>query len=87
VSAYLYKSARCGSGASARRLLGLALRLLRARADGRSTVCSSFAEEYQKQWETIAPILPRHYVTERRILYNRREIDEWLMVRTSPLDV
>jgi hypothetical protein len=50
-------------------------------------VRSSFAEEYQKQWETIAPILPRHYVTERRILYNRREIDEWLMVRTSPLDV
>ncbi len=41
----------------------------------------------KKKWETIAPILPRHYITERGILYNRREIDEWLMNRTSPLDV
>jgi hypothetical protein len=41
----------------------------------------------RKQWETIAPILPRHYVTERGILYNRREIDEWLTARRSPLDV
>jgi hypothetical protein len=41
----------------------------------------------RKQWETIAPILPRHYATERGILYNRREIDEWLMARRSPLDV
>ena len=40
----------------------------------------------RKQWETIAPSLPKHYVTERGILYNRNEIDEWLMARTSPLD-
>jgi transposase len=40
----------------------------------------------EKQWERIAPILPRHYVTERGILYNRREIDGWLMARTSPRD-
>jgi hypothetical protein len=53
------------------------------------------AEEYaaflkrktRKQWETIAPILPRHYITERGILYSRHEIDEWLRARTSPLDV
>jgi hypothetical protein len=43
--------------------------------------------ETRKQWETIAPILPRHYVTERGILYSRRDIDEWLMARTSPADV
>lgn len=41
----------------------------------------------EKQWERIAPFLPRHYITERGILYNRREIDEWLIARTSPSDV
>lgn len=46
----------------------------------------SYLRRTPKQWERIAPTLPRHYVTERRILYNRREIDEWLMGRTSPLD-
>jgi hypothetical protein len=35
----------------------------------------------RKQFERIAPRLPRHYVSERGILYNVREIDEWLMNR------
>ncbi len=28
--------------------------------------------------------IPRHYVTERGILFNRAEVDAWLMKRTSP---
>ncbi|QIN84409.1 hypothetical protein GBA63_18510 [Rubrobacter tropicus] len=35
----------------------------------------------KKQFERIAPHLPRHYVSERGILYNVREVDEWLMSR------
>jgi ABC-type transporter Mla subunit MlaD len=35
----------------------------------------------RKQFERIAPHLPRHYVSERGILYNVREVDEWLMDR------
>ena len=35
----------------------------------------------KKQFERIAPQLPRHYVSERGILYNVREIDEWLLSR------
>ncbi len=35
----------------------------------------------KKQFERIAPHLPRHYVSERGILYNVREIDEWLLNR------
>ncbi|MGI8540632.1 MAG: hypothetical protein ACR2N0_12815 [Rubrobacteraceae bacterium] len=35
----------------------------------------------KKQFERIAPQLPRHYVSERGILYNVRELDEWLMER------
>ncbi len=35
----------------------------------------------KKQFEKIAPRLPRHYVSERGILYNVRELDEWLMDR------
>lgn len=35
----------------------------------------------KKQFEKIAPRLPRHYVSERGILYNIRELDEWLMDR------
>ena len=35
----------------------------------------------KKQFERIVPQLPRHYVSERGILYNVREIDEWLMRR------
>ena len=35
----------------------------------------------KKQFERIVPQLPRHYVSERGILYNVREIDEWLMSR------
>ena len=35
----------------------------------------------RKQVERIVPQLPRHYVSEREILYNVREIDEWLMNR------
>ena len=35
----------------------------------------------KKQFERIAPQLPRHYVSERGILYNIRELDEWLMNR------
>ncbi len=35
----------------------------------------------RKQFEKIAPRLPRHYVSERGILYNVREFDEWLMSR------
>ncbi len=33
----------------------------------------------KKQFEKIAPRIPRHYVSERGILYNVRELDEWLM--------
>lgn len=35
----------------------------------------------KKQFERIAHKLPRHYVSERGILYNVRELDEWLMSR------
>ena len=35
----------------------------------------------KKQFERVAPQLPRHYVSERGILYNVREIDEWLINR------
>jgi isoaspartyl peptidase/L-asparaginase-like protein (Ntn-hydrolase superfamily) len=35
----------------------------------------------RKQFERIAPLLPRHYISERGILYNVRELDEWLMDR------
>lgn len=35
----------------------------------------------RKQFEKIAPQLPRHYLSERGILYNVRELDEWLMSR------
>jgi hypothetical protein len=35
----------------------------------------------KKQFERIAPQLPRHHVSERGILYNVRELDEWLMDR------
>lgn len=35
----------------------------------------------RKQFERIAPQLPRHYLSERGILYNVRELDEWLMER------
>ncbi len=35
----------------------------------------------KKQFERIAPRLPRHYVSERGILYNVRELDDWLMNR------
>ncbi|MEJ7872116.1 MAG: hypothetical protein WKF67_07630 [Rubrobacteraceae bacterium] len=35
----------------------------------------------RKQFERIAPQLPRHYVSERGILYNVKEFDEWLMER------
>lgn len=35
----------------------------------------------KKQFERLAPRLPRHYVSERGILYNARELDEWLMER------
>ncbi len=35
----------------------------------------------KKQFERIAPQLPRHYVSERGILYNLRELDERLMSR------
>ena len=35
----------------------------------------------KKQFEKIAPHLPRHYLSERGILYNIRELDEWLMSR------
>ena len=35
----------------------------------------------KKQFERIAPHLPRHYVSERGILYSVRELDDWLMSR------
>lgn len=35
----------------------------------------------RKQFEKIAPRLPRHYVSERGILYNIGELDDWLMDR------
>jgi hypothetical protein len=35
----------------------------------------------RKQFEKIAPRLPRHYLSERGILYNVKELDEWLMSR------
>ncbi|MDX5895196.1 hypothetical protein [Rubrobacter radiotolerans] len=35
----------------------------------------------KKQFERLAPSLPRHYISERGILYNVRELDEWLMDR------
>jgi excisionase family DNA binding protein len=31
--------------------------------------------------------IPKHYLTERGILFSRKELDEWLIARTSPLEV
>ena len=47
----------------------------------------TYLKRTPKYWERVAPLLSRHCLTERGILYNRRELDEWLMARTSPLDV
>jgi hypothetical protein len=30
--------------------------------------------------------IPKHYLTERGILFSRKELDKWLIGRTSPLD-
>ena len=35
----------------------------------------------RKQFEKVSPHLPRHYISERGILYNVRELNEWLMSR------
>jgi len=39
------------------------------------------ADRSRNSFDKVAPSLPKHYLTERRPLYNRREIDEWLMGR------
>lgn len=39
------------------------------------------ADRSRDSFDKVAPYLPKHYLTERRALYNRREIDEWLMNR------
>lgn len=39
------------------------------------------ADRSRDSFDKVAPSLPKHYLTERRPLYNRREIDEWLMSR------
>jgi hypothetical protein len=39
------------------------------------------ADRSRDSFDKVAPSLPKHYLTERRPLYNRREIDEWLMGR------
>lgn len=39
------------------------------------------ADRSRDSFDKVAPVLPKHYLTERRPLYNRREIDEWLMSR------
>lgn len=39
------------------------------------------ADRSRDSFDKVAPMLPKHYLTERRPLYNRREIDEWLMSR------
>lgn len=50
------------------------------------------AASYVKRSETAfsnivaAGGIPKHYLTERGILFNRNEVDDWLMGRTSPED-
>ena len=39
------------------------------------------ADKSRDSFDKVAPLLPKHYLTERRPLYNRREIDKWLMGR------
>lgn len=39
------------------------------------------ADRSRDSFDKVAPSLPKHYLTERRPLYNRREIDDWLMSR------
>ena len=39
------------------------------------------ADRSRDSFDKVAPMLPKHCLTERRPLYNRREIDEWLMSR------
>lgn len=39
------------------------------------------ANRSRDSFDKVAPSLPKHYLTERRPLYNRQEIDEWLMGR------
>ncbi len=39
------------------------------------------ADRSRDSFDKVAPLLPKHYLTERRPLYNRREIDEWLLGR------
>ncbi len=44
-------------------------------------VAAYLADRSRDSFDKVAPSLPKHYLTERRPLYNRREIDEWLMSR------
>lgn len=42
-----------------------------------------------KAFEKVAAAgeIPKHYLTERGILFSHKELDEWLMARISPEDV
>jgi len=40
----------------------------------------------KKQWERIAPRLPRHYLSERVIRYSKHELDQALLGSTRPKD-
>jgi len=44
---------------------------------------ASYLQRTQKAFEKIVAKgeIPRHYITERGILFNRKELDEWLLRR------
>jgi hypothetical protein len=54
------------------------------RAADRARAC--LGRRAEKEWEGIAPLLLRHYITKRGVFYNRRKIDDWHMERRSPFD-
>jgi excisionase family DNA binding protein len=44
---------------------------------------ASYLQRTSKAFEKIVAMgeIPRHYITERGILFNRKELDEWLLRR------
>ena len=44
---------------------------------------ASYLQRTQKAFETIVAKgeIPRHYIMKRGILFNRKELDEWLLRR------
>ncbi|WP_119065841.1 hypothetical protein [Rubrobacter indicoceani] len=46
----------------------------------------NYLKQSERTWKRIALKLPRHYVTERGILYSKRELDDLVSESTRPED-